>query len=76
MRNIYVISGSRSIEDIERQLNVILQQIGDRLDQIEGIRGNPQFFSTTLEWPNGGLTVGQVLKVLTSTTVGFAADST
>lgn len=76
MRNIYVISGSQSIEDIERQLNIILQQIGDRLDQMEGVRGNPQFFSTTFEWPNGGLTVGQVLKVLTSTTVGFGADAT
>lgn len=76
MRNVYIISGSRNIEDIERQLNVILQQIGDRLDQMEGVRGNPQFFSNTFEWPNGGLTVGQVLKVLTATTVGFAADST
>jgi hypothetical protein len=76
MRDMYIISNSQSIEDIEKQLNVILQRIGDRLDQIEGVRGNPQFFSTTFEWPNGGLTVGQVLKVLTATTVGFGADAT
>lgn len=76
MRDMYVVSGSQSIEDIEKQLNIILQRIGDRLDQIEGVRGNPQFFSTTFEWPNGGLTVGQVLKVLTTTTVGFGADAT
>lgn len=32
------------------ELNFLLQQIGQRLDQIEGLRGNPKFFSATLEF--------------------------
>ena len=36
---VYEVSGSLSIQDMENKLNSILSQISNRIDAIEGIRG-------------------------------------
>ena len=36
--------------ELIRQLNIILQRIADRLDKMEGLRGDPKFYSSTFDF--------------------------
>jgi|SRR5574343_898000 hypothetical protein len=42
-RDIYRIHGARDVDDLATQANLALSRISDRLDQMEGYRGNPSF---------------------------------
>lgn len=57
IRDIYRVANFNAIE-----LNRVLQRIGDRLDQMQGQRGDPNFYSETFKFPSGKLVVGSVLK--------------
>ncbi len=59
-REIYQVQGD-SLEEALRHLNFNLAQIADRLDRFEGLRDNPKFYSTTLEFP--GATASGVLEI-------------
>lgn len=63
VREIYRIHGGES--ELSNQLNFILSRLCDRLDRLEGLRGNPRFYKTLFEMP--GLTAGQVLRAKSST---------
>lgn len=47
-REFYRVSGN-SIEDVIRTMNVALQRIADRLDKLEGIRGQTSFVGEGLD---------------------------
>lgn len=49
-RELYQISGSDSNNS---QLNLILQRISERIDKMEGLKGNPKFYSSTFEFSDG-----------------------
>ncbi|MHB8123114.1 MAG: phage baseplate protein [Desulfuromonadaceae bacterium] len=61
-RELYLLSGSQTPQELEQQINRILARMSDRLDQMEGLRGNPRFYKNILEVIGGGLIPGQVLK--------------
>lgn len=42
-------------DSLNRQINLYLQRIADRLDKIEGRRGNPKFYSATFEFNDGNV---------------------
>lgn len=67
-RGLYQILNSQSIEDLQRKLNFILAQISNRLDQMEGLRGNPTFYKTALDFlGEDGIEPGSVLRAISAT---------
>ena len=48
-RELYIITNSQDTGAINR----ILGRIAQRLDTMEGLRGNPKFFSTLFEFSDG-----------------------
>lgn len=41
---------AQNVGMLVNELNFVLQQVSERLDGIEGLRGNPKFFSTTFDF--------------------------
>ena len=62
---LYALFSCRSVEEIQRDLNRILALIANRLDRLEGLKGNPTFYKSTFNISD--LTTSNVLKA-TSTT--------
>lgn len=60
-RDIYRVTGTQD-RGLETQLNMILARLAERLDRMEGLKGNPRFYKTIFDMVGGNLTVGQVLK--------------
>lgn len=48
-RELYHISDTKDTN----ALNRVLGRIGERLDKIEGLRGNPKFYNTRFEFGDG-----------------------
>lgn len=71
-RDVYNLGAPQSLDQLVRSLNFLLARIGDRLDRMEGLRGNPRFYTTKLEFP-GGLTLGQLLQATAEGTAEFTA---
>lgn len=44
-KSVYVIHSTDDIQQLAGQMNLILAQLADRLDQNEGLRGSPTFYS-------------------------------
>jgi hypothetical protein len=62
-RELYQIYGAQTVQEMETQLNMILNRLSDRLDQMEGLKGNPAFYKTLFDFP-GGIVAGRVLKAV------------
>lgn len=71
-RDIYNLGKPQSLDELVRSLNFLFNRISDRLDRMEGLRGNPRYYSSLLEFilPKG-LTVGQFLKCVSGKQVSF-----
>ena len=61
IRDIYRVQGAQD-RGLELQLNMLLSRLSERLDRIEGLRGNPRFYKTVFDLINGNMTAGQVLR--------------
>lgn len=70
-RGLYRLTNSRELSDMERKLNFILEQIANRLDKIEGMRGYPKFYKTAFDFSNA-ITVGQVLRASSTSRASMA----
>jgi hypothetical protein len=46
----YRVAGAQNITALEQQLNFILSQLSERMDKIEGLCGNPKFYSTSFDF--------------------------
>jgi hypothetical protein len=62
-RDIYRVAGIQD-RGLESQLNMILSRLADRLDRMEGLRGNPRFYKSLFDIIGQNLSAGQVLKVI------------
>lgn len=65
-RDIYRIQHAQDLRDAENQLNMILARLSDRLDRMEGLRGNPTFYKSVFDMAGGNMTAGQVLRASSS----------
>ena len=61
-RDIYRVYGSKNPQELENQLNMLLARLADRLDRMEGLKGNPRFYKTTFDLPSAAMSTGQVLR--------------
>lgn len=61
-RDIYRVYGSKNPQELENQLNMLLARLADRLDRMEGLKGNPRFYKTTFDLPGAAMSTGQVLR--------------
>ena len=61
-RDIYRVYGSKDHRELESQLNMLLARLADRLDRMEGLRGNPRFYKTTFDMVGAAMSAGQVLR--------------
>jgi len=68
-RNIFTLGQPQDLSGLVNVLTPILNQLADRLDRAEGLRGNPRFYASTLEFPKGGLAIGNVLRAISATRV-------
>lgn len=64
-RDIYRVAGLQD-RGAETQLNMILARLAERLDRMEGLKGNPRFYKTIFDMIGGDLTEGQVLKAVST----------
>lgn len=69
-RDIFNLGNPQTVPDLVRSLSFVLARISDRLDRMEGLRGNPRFYTTALEFPTG-LTPGQVLQAASASAANF-----
>jgi hypothetical protein len=67
IKDIYRISSKSSIDALVTELNRLLHRISDRFDQIEGRRGIPTFYSSSLRFANMLLTSTSFLKAINGT---------
>lgn len=73
-RDIYRITGAQD-RGLETQLNMILSRMGERLDRMEGLKGNPRFYKTIFDMIGGNMTDGQVLRATSSEQAEMSALS-
>lgn len=66
-REIYQIQGTQSVQDLEMMVNFVLNRIGERFDRIEGLKGNPTFYKSVIDFVGGAFSVGQVLRAISDT---------
>jgi hypothetical protein len=66
IRNIFNLGQPANLTDLVNAMGPILNRISDRLDRMEGLRGNPRFYGSTFDFPKGNLDVGQVLRAASS----------
>jgi len=67
-RELYQLTGSQNVSELENQLNMILNRLSDRLDGMEGLKGNPTFYKNIFDFLGSeGVTAGQVLKAISGT---------
>jgi len=58
-KDFFFLHGNKDVASLERSTNFILQRIADRLDQLEGLRGQTIFYGLDYIIKNGGtLTFG------------------
>jgi hypothetical protein len=70
-REVYRIIPSQDANANAQALNRILERLAHRLDRIEGLKGNPKFYSTTMEFSD--TVSGQLTG--TGTTAAFSTIS-
>ena len=71
-KGLYLLFGSQSVSEVERKLNFILQQMADRLDQLEGLKGTTELFKTRIDFDEGqDLTAGKFLRSTSTTRAEF-----
>ena len=56
----------------DAELNRILQSVSDRLDRVEGLRGDPTFWDTTFQFPEETLTTNSILTASSASVAGFS----
>ena len=66
IRDIFTLGQPQNISELVTALNPILNRLADRLDRMEGLRGNPRFYGSIFDFPRGNLDVGQVMRVSSS----------
>lgn len=57
IRDIYRVSSTKDVNSLSADLNRVLQRISDRMDQMEGFRGTPKYYTDTILTPSGVLSL-------------------